>query len=419
MVRQLFTVLSRGVTPSIELPVHPSDDDRKYAEFVESEFDNMEGGFTQFLETLVSQVPFMGWGRWNVVPSIRSQDWVPPQKGDDWRSEEDDGLVGIRRLAWRDQGTLDHWEFDDHKKMIGMWQRDWPGMDLIYLPNSSCLHLTFGDPINPEGLSPLEAVWRLERIRFGFEVIMGIGFEHAAGYLDVTKEEGGTLSPDDTRNIERAAFNILTAKEGNFAAWPPGIKGEIKDVSFQASTSLLNAIGHYNMLALSVYLAQFIAFNTISGTGSYASSSDSSTIAITAFNSMMDGYAAQVDRQIGRFWWEHNKDEFPGLTKRPHLKFSHAQKGVELGVLGQFLGQIKDIVPLGDADLVAIRKRTEFLPETLPEESEVVNVDTIHPPEPKAAPVIPPNGNTPEVDNSKTTPMMREALAMYSRNGRE
>lgn len=412
IVRQLFTVLSRGVTPSVELPDNPSDDDKRYRDFVESEFDNMEGGFTQLMETIVTQVPFMGWGRWNMVPGIRDTEWKPPQAGDDWRSEEDDGLIGVRRLAWRDQGTLEKWEFDKFKKMIGMWQRDFPNPS-TYLPNEKCLHLTWGDPINPEGLAGLEPIWRLERIRFGFEVIMGIGFEHAAGYLDVTKQEGGTLSAEDSRNIERAAMNILTAKEGNFAAWPPGIKGEIQDVSFQAAPALLNAIQHYNILALSVYLAQFIAFNTLSGAGSYASSSDSSQITITAFNGMIDGFAAQIDRQLGRKWWDWNKEEFPGVTKRPTLKFSHAKKNVDLGVLGQFIGQIKDTIPLGEEDMRAIRKRTEFLSEELPEGDEIVS------PKPEPSNPFGSNGATPEeLDTTQTTPLMREALAQYSRNGK-
>ena len=421
MVRQLFTVLSRAVSPSIEQPEHPTDDDKRYADFVSSEFDNIEGGFSSFIEMTVSQVPFMGWGRWNMVPSIRDVNWRPPQKGDDWQSEEDDGLKGIRRLAWRDQGTLEKWEFDEHKKMVGMWQIDAPKPS-IYLPNKICLHLTFGDPFNPEGLAPLEAIYRLERIRFGFEVIMGIGFEHAAGYLDVTKTEGNTLSPEDIRHIETAAMNILTAKEGNYAAWPPGIEGKIKDVGFQAAVSILNAIEHYNILALSVYLAQFIAFNTLSGTGSYASSSDSSQIAINAFNGMMDGFASQIDRQLGRYWWDNNKEEFPGVTKRPRLKFTHVTKDVQLGVLGQFIGQIKDTIPLGEDDLVAIRKYSGFLPETLPEDKEVINKQTVEepqPPQPNPFQVggkdVQPMPQGKEINNQFVTPLMREAMAVYSR----
>lgn len=412
MVRQLFTMLARSVEPTVQLPEHPSDDDKRYRDFVVSEFDNMEGGFSQFIETAVNQVPFMGWGRWSVIPGLRDPDWAPPGD-DDWVSEEDDGLIGIRRLAWRDQGTLEKWEFNPNKRMVGMWQRDFPNPS-VYLPNKDCLHLTFGDPINPEGLAPLEAVLRLERIRFGFEVIMGIGFEHAAGYLDVTKEEGGTLSEDDTRNIERAAMNILTAKEGNFAAWPPGIKGDIKDVSFQAAGSILSAIEHYNILALSIFMAQFIAYNTLSGAGSFASSSDSSQISITAFNSMMDGIANQTDRQIGRKWWDWNKEEFPGVTKRPRLRFTHVKKNVDLGVLGQFIGQIKDTLPLGEEDLLAIRKQTEFLAETLPKEAEIATL-----PEEEPIP-FDPNQDLPafspkeEVELSDMSRLIRNALITNS-----
>lgn len=419
MIRIMFTSMGRSVSPTVELPEKPTDDDKRYAEFISSEFDNIEGGWGQLMETMVSQVPFMGWGRWEVVPGLRDPEWKPPQAGDEWRSTADDELVGIRRIAWRDQGTLEKWKFDEHKRMIGMWQRDWPNPS-VYLPNSKCLHLTFGDPNNPEGLAGLEPVWRLERIRYGLEVILGIGFEHAAGYLDVTKTEGGTLTSEDKMNIEKAAMNILTAKEGNFAAWPPGIVGTIKDVGFQAAGPLLSAIQNYNILALSVFLSQFIAFNTLSGAGSYASSSDSSQMAIMAYNGMMDGFANQIDQQLGKFWWEHNKEEFPNVTKRPKIKFSHVQKGVELGVLGQFIGQIKDTIPLGESDMAAIRRQTEFLPQSLPEDDEVVNKQSIEEPSSNPSPfgtngngAKPPTGDE-EIGNAAA--QMKAALAMYSRD---
>lgn len=364
MIRHFFTTLSRSVEPEVDLPDNPTDDDKRYRDYVVSEFDNMQGGFDEFIETVVNHVPFFGWGRWEVLPALRDKMWRAPG-AEDWQSMQDDGLLGIRRLAWRDSSTFDGWKFDEHKNMIGMFQRDFP-KEKIYLPNTRCLHLTFGDPINPEGLSPLEAVWRLERIRFGFEVIMGIGFEHSAGYLNVRKTEGGQLSGADEVNIERAAANILSAKEGNYAAWPPGIEGEVKDIPFSSAGSLLNAIQHYNILALSVYLAQFIAYNTLTGTGSYAATTDTSQIAIVAFNSMLDGFANQFDQQVGRKWWDWNHDEFPQMTKRPKIRFGHVRKDIELGALGNFVATIANVLPLDENDYKAIRKRTDFMPENSP-----------------------------------------------------
>lgn len=370
LTRQFFTFLARATEPVVDLPEDPSDDDKRYQEFLMSDWENMDGGYQDWMEQTVSQLPFMGWARWEVLPSIRKKAWHAPTQTDDWESEEDDGLIGLRRLAWRDQGTLYKWEFDPNKRLLGMWQQDWPNPPVL-LPNNKCLHLTIGDSFNPEGLSPLEAVVRLERIRYGYEVIMGIGFEHAAGYLDVQKTGEGDLTDTDTQQIQVAAMNVLTAKEGNYAAWPTGFQAEIKDVSFQAGAALLDAIQHYNILSLATYMMQFIAFNTLSGVGSNAAMQDASGLAIAAFNSMLDGIANQYDSQVGRKLYKWNQLAFPGLTKRPKIKFQHVEKDINLGELGTFINQISGVLALGSDDYKAIRARTGFLSSSLPAADDI------------------------------------------------
>lgn len=363
MIRQAFTAWARNTSPQVDLPDDATDDDKRYQEFIYSDFENMEGGYTKFIDTLVNHVPFDGWGWWEAVPSVRRMDWKAPDK---WQSQEDDGLFGLRRLAWRDTSTFYGWEFDDKKNMTGLNQQDFPYPPVL-LEKKNGLHITFGDPNNPEGLSPLEAVWRLERIRFGLEVVQGIGYEHAAGYLNVNKTEAGTLSADDKANVREAARAILTAQEGNYALWPFGMNGEVKDIGFQASSAILEAIRHYSILALSVYTMQWMALNTLTGSGSLAAADDSSSMGVFTFNAMMDGFAAQYDQQIGRRLWEWNKASFPNVTKRPIIKFSHIDKSVALGEMGSFIQQMNSVMPIGDEDLKAIRKRSGFLPANLPE----------------------------------------------------
>lgn len=364
MIRQAFTAWARNTSPQIDLPDDATDDDKRYQDFIYSDFENMEGGYAAFIDTLVNHVPFDGWGWWEAIGGKRDPEWKAPN--DDWKSEADDGLVGLRRLAWRDTSTFEGWEFDDNKKLLGMNQHDFPKQP-VYLPLENSLHLTFGDPNNPEGLSPLEAVWRLERIRYGLEVVQGIGYEHAAGYLNVTKTEQGTLTDADKTNVKNAAKAILSAQEGNYAAWPYGMDGKVMDIGFAAATSLLEAIRHYSVLALSVYTMQWMALNTMTGTGSFAAADDSSSMGVFTFNAMLDGFAAQYDQQIGKRLWAWNKQYFPNVTQRPKIRFSHINKAVALDEMGSFLQQMNGILPLGEDDMKAIRKRSGFLSESLPE----------------------------------------------------
>lgn len=371
MVTRAFTAWARSISPTVELPEDPSDDDKAYQDFLLSDFDNMEGGFGALVETMVSRVPFDGWFWWDAVPGLRNPDWRPPDPEDDWRSEADDDLVGLRRLSPRDTSSFLRWEFNSHKRMTGMWQQDFPNPQVL-LPRSHALHMTFGDSNNPEGNSPLQAVWRLERIKYGLEVIQGIGFEHAAGYLSVSRTNEGTISDPDRANIKDAARAILTAQEGNYAIWPFGYDGKVMDISFQAAPSILEAIKHYSILALSVYMMQTIALNTMTSTGAQASQVDSTNLAVFTFNSMMDGFAAQYDAQIGKRLWSWNRDQFPGATKRPKIKFSHVENNIGLDTLGSFLSSMNGILPLGEDDMKAIRKRSGFLPENNPDMSETI-----------------------------------------------
>src|SRR6478752_379859 len=396
MVGRAFTAWARNVEPQVDLPEKPSDDDKRYQDFVLSDFGNMEGGFGQYLETVVGRAPFDGFTWMSAVPALRDPSWVPPAyvvsanetEPDEWRSEAKDGLIGIRRLAYRDSSTLYHWDINHQKRLRGFVQQDFP-YPQIALPLDQSLHHQFGDPSNPEGNSPLQAVWRLERIKYGLEVIQGIGFEHAAGYLNATKTETGTISNDDKRNVKDAARAILTAQEGNYAFWPFGITGKVEDVPFGAAPSLLEAIKHYSVLMLSVYMMQFIALNTMTNTGAQASQVDSTNMGIFTFNSMLDGFAKQYDDQIGKRLYKWNKNSFPGLTARPKITFSHVKNNLAMQELGGFLTALNGIIPLGPDDIKAIRKESGWMPENGPKPGDEIK--------PTTQPAQQPADNVPQV----------------------
>jgi len=367
VVRNAFTSWGRSVELEVDMPDEPSDDDKRYKDFVMEVFDDMEGGQTKFIDTLVNYVPFYGWGWWEVVAGRRDENWTPPG-GDDWRSQYDDDMIGLRRLAFRSPSTFQSWEFDDRKNLLGMVQQDYPNKR-VTLPLKDSLHLTYGDPNNPEGLSPLEAVYRLERIRYGYEVVMGIGFEHSAGFVSMKKTQQGELSESDKSVAKAAAKAILTAQEGNYALSPFGIDLTVEDIGFTAAPALLETIRHYSTLVLACFTMQWIALNTMTGTGSYAAADDSSSLGVFTFNAMLDGFAEQFDEQVGKRLYAWNKEAFPDLTKRPKIRFSHINKQVALADMSSFISQLNGIIPLGIDDYIAIRKRSGFLPEASPEVS--------------------------------------------------
>jgi len=410
VVRNVFSALARAQSFYWELPDNPSGGDKAAQEFAETVLDDLDGGVSTLLEDMVANVPFMGWGWWEVLPGYRNPAWKPPG-GDEWRSQYKDRKVGIRRLAWRDTSSFYKWEFADNGKLKGMWQWAFPKPSVL-LPIENSLHLVFGDAHNPEGLSPLEAVWRLERIKYGLEVVQGIGFEHAAGYLDIKVEQ--TPTPSDLTMIKTAARAIMSAQEGNYAVWPANVTGELKDVPFAAAPAILDAIKYFGILKLTVFNMQWVALSATSGSGSFAAMNDSSSMFVMTYNAMMEGFAHQLDEQLGKRLFKWN--EFPGMTKRPTLKIDPVNK-LSLTELAAILAPLKNVLPMGDEDMIAIRKQTGFLPDTLPEEetgAEEPEPDALdqQPSEDKDGEGMPGEGDMPD-DAESRAGMMQQSLLRY------
>lgn len=380
IVRPAFVTLARQTSLDWELPENPSDDDKRAQDYMREVIDDMEGGGNKLLEEMASYVPFMGFGWWEVVMGKRDPNWKPPQD-DDWRSEYDDGLPAIRRLAWRDHSSFEHWEMDDKTGRVkGFWQVD-PPNQRVFIPLNRSLHLTFGDPNNPEGLSPLEAVYRLESMKYRLEFVEGTGYEHTAGYLHFKAQQ--SLTDTDKAEIKKAATAVMTAQAQNYLAMPGHVDASILDVDFAAAMAIRQAINHYGILKLQVFNMQWVTMSTTSNSGSYAAVSDSSEMGIMHFNGMMEGFADQIDAQIGKrlFADPQVRAKFPGLTRRPRAIITPIEKVIPLNELSQFVQAISPIVPLDDDDIIAIRRKSGFLPETLPETSDTI----------EEAPVMPEN----------------------------
>jgi hypothetical protein len=385
IARHILDSLSGQFEIGWELPAHigekeldqPSDDDKRAVDFGYEVLDDLEGGAGEWLNSCLTRVPFFGWGWWEAVPAQRRMGWTPP--GDDlWRSQYDDGLVGFRRLAFRDYSSFYAWDIDEYSGRVnGLKQLDIPN-PAVTIPLSRSLHITYGDNNSPEGLATLETIWRLERIKYALEVVQGIGFEHTAGVLQFVREEGD-LTATDKAEIKKAARAAMTAQEGNYLALPNGIKASFADVGFSAAVSILDAIKYYGVVKLSLFGMQWVALSATTGSGSYAAMSDSSSMMIAMLNSMAGGFVRQADHQIGKRLFEYptNAAAFPGMTRRPRMVLKRKiDKIIPLGELGEFMTAMNAVMPLTEEDFRAVRAKSGFLPEVsvedIPEEEPEV-----------------------------------------------
>ena len=425
-VRQ-FSSWARSVKPIVNLPEKPTDDDKRYKDFRDSDYENMEGGFGAYSEQNVGRTPFDGWYVWNICLSRRNPEWIPPdyidaqgKRWDDpWRSEADDDLIGIRRLAPRDNSSFFKWIFDGAQRVLAMIQLDPKTGREVRLERDQMLHHTFGDPSNPEGVATLEAAYRLERLQYGYQVVSGIAAEHAAGYLKFTKTEKGDISTQAERLIGQAARYMLTAQEGNYAVLPYGFEAELIETNLTAFPALTEAIKHFDILMLSLLGMQWMALNTMTDTGARAAQVDATQSGITLFNSMLDGFAAQWNDQVERKIYYYNcvlQNNFPNITKRPKVTFSHIENVIPLTELSSFFSQVSPgfKLPLGEDDLKAIRQRTGFLPQNNPKPEDVIQPDgTKAGDNPESKPQFPLD---PNALPAETLPMPVQEKASTTRN---
>jgi len=140
--------------------------------------------------------------------------------------------------------------------------------------------------------------------------------------------------------------------------------------------------------------------SSITDKGSYSALHDASSTWMVFFNAMMSGFARQLDLQFGARLFEYNKDKFPGMTERPHLTITPVEKFIELDKLGVLWAAIKDTMPFGEADFLALRRKTGFLPEEVPQGADVYKKP--------AAPGLP--GSTPPAQPDNTMPDDGESL---------
>ena len=370
IARQMFVAFARQLSFNwVPVAEDPTDDDLLAADFGNEAMLDLDGGPGSLLETIVSYVPFMGWGWWEVVPGLRRKGWRAPGTDDPWRSKYDDGLFGIRRLAWRDHSSFSRWEIDEATgRLFGMVQRDEPSPE-VTIPIDQSVHLKFGDTVNPEGLSPLEAVWRLERIKFGLEVVQGIGFEHAAGHAKFQAEK--ELTAEDKIHIKKAARALMTAQEGNYIMLPGHVDADVIDVNFSASRAILEAIKYYGVLKLQVFSMQWAALSATTGTGSFAAKKEDTEMFVLYFNSMMEGFATQTGEQLAPHLFGMNAERFPQMTAPPKLTISKLDKSIGLEELSRWIKAMKDTgFDLDDRDALWIREKSG-MPEELPEPDEI------------------------------------------------
>jgi hypothetical protein len=334
----------------------PTPQEEKFLEFLHTIWDDLPGGQRKLIDTYIHYI-LMGWMWFENVPARRNG-----MKQGDWVSVHDDGLIGFRDIAFRDHSSFSKWDIDESTgRLMGFVQQDWPNPE-VTIPLDRSTHITLGDPTSPEGLSPFEALWRLESFMYNLELVLGIGSEHSAGHAKFSSENA-KLTAADHANIKVAARALLAAQEGNYVAVPAGLDIDIIDVPFSAAPNILEAIRFYGHLKSQVLNMQWMSLSLTSGAGSNASMFTSANMWLTAFNAQMSGAARVIGEQLATQLRRYNSGAFGDVKKMPVLKATPVEANIDLLELAQFVSAMVPVMELTEEDMAAIRRKSNFLPE--------------------------------------------------------
>ena len=346
----IIEMLFRAVEWRVETP-DDSPEAQDVADFVESCLEDMDHTWDDFVSEACSMLVF----GWQVSEIVLKRRLGRGQKDKTRRSNFDDGMIGIRKLAPRGQNTLLRWHFDENGDLLGMVQTD-PTKGDNYLPLDRCVHLkTTSRRASPEGRSILRTAYREWYFKKKIEEIEAIGIERDLAGLPIFRVPMQLLKPDAApadkamlQEIKSVMANVRQDKAAGILLpsdmWRDGQGSLSSTPMFEAE--LLSSggsrqfptdavINRRNKLIAATVAADFILLGQ-EKVGSYALSKDKTSLFGTALDGWNKAKAGALNRGLIPQLMSLNgidRDLWPRLTASSVLK-------PDLQSLGDYIGAL-------------------------------------------------------------------------------
>lgn len=291
-------------------------------QFVESVlFEDMDITFPNFIAIVLSMLTY-GWQYTEMVFKLRLG---PDQVDETKRSNFNDGLIGIRKLADRSQETLDRWNIDENGRVYGMWQNPPVGGTTRYIPIEKSLHFTtHPNKDNPEGRSVLRNAYRSWYFLKNIQEIEAIGIERELNGLPVVYIPNDILNGTDPQDIASKNSYVKMVRDIKFneqggvvlpsdpyfdeEGKPTNIrKVELKLLSSEGTRAIdigKTILEYKTDIARSV-LAEFIMLGT-TASGSRSLGETKVKLFLGGLQGWLDSIAATINRQLIPTLWKLN-----------------------------------------------------------------------------------------------------------------
>jgi hypothetical protein len=169
-------------------PASSKAEDRRNAEIIEQNRDDMSEPFSSFIMEALSSLEY-GWSWHEICFKRRLGPWYTNRAdGDLHRSKYDDGMIGLAHLPIRAQESWQKWIFDAKGNATWMVQMPAPDYRMKPIPRTKSLHFR---PLpaknNPEGISILRTAYRPWFFKKRMEETEAVGVERDLTGLPVAE----------------------------------------------------------------------------------------------------------------------------------------------------------------------------------------------------------------------------------------
>lgn len=362
---------------SVEWRTEPAGDDSRSQELAEFA-DSLRGDMSQTWDDTLSEALTMLIHGWSFQEIVLKRRQGPDQTDPTKRSQFNDGLIGIRKLAARNQRSLWKWEFDEDGGIQGMWQ--WPpnGGDVVFIPiQRALLYRTKSNGNNPEGASVLRRSYKSWYFLTNIQMSEAIGIERELAGMPVARVPNEVLT-DSNRTQERKTYERMVRDlryneqaglvlpsdpyrdgEGNPTQMPL-VQFELMSSGGQRSIDTTAVIKRYQQDIARSVLADFLMLGT--ERGSFALSQSKTDLFLQSLQAYLSQIRDVLNRHLlPRIWAVNGFDP----DTMPRFEFGEVAK-TDLEELGTFLRNVAGAgIPLGpDENLESELRSRASLPES-------------------------------------------------------
>lgn len=329
-VLYLAEMLIRGVKWTVE-PASDSEDDKKAAEFVEQNMNDMEESWPSFISEALSMMTY-GFSFHEILYKVRRGKDETNRK---YKSKYSDGKIGWRGFPIRSQSTLHEWEFDSEGYVTAFVQLAPPNYNIVRIPMSKgMLFRTRVSRGNPEGKSLLRNAYRSWFFKKHFEEVEGIGVERdLAGFPMLTAPEDVDLWNEDDpemvklRKDAEALVSSIRRDSEEGIVMPHGWELTLLTSGSSRQIDIGPIIERYDNRIAIVLLSDIILIGGSSSNGSFALTDNKQSILVAALQAQTMNIADVINTKAVPDLFKYNNwdvEEYPkivpGYIKNPSMQ---------------------------------------------------------------------------------------------------